>query len=423
MTSMNRIRARSCAPIAVLLFAMAAPASAQQPDGLTLEQARALARQTSPAVTAARAAADAAAARERQARAFPNPTASFSREQTSGDGVSTSQNIAALEQRIDIAGPRSARIEAARLRTEAARARLELAELDLDLDVTRAYVRVSVAARRAALAGNAAQQFAQASSIMTKRLEQGDVSGYEVRRVRLEAARYGALAAEARLAQRAASVQLNQLLGLRQDTALVALRTLPPTMINLTAPVDSLIGLAAARSVEVRIADLDVRAAEADARAASREAFPTPTVSAGFKNERTTNEERMGGFVVGVSIPLPLWDRRSGATESARADARRLEAERETSQRRLAQAVETTLDAVRIADQQQSALAAELGAEAQAALQAAEAAFAEGEITLLEWLDATRAYQEAESAYANVLGESYTQRAALERLLGVPLIQ
>lgn len=423
MMATNRIRARCCAAITALLFALSVPASAQQSTGLTLEQARVLARESSPAVAAARAAADGAAARERQAKAFPNPTASYSREQTSADGVSTSQNIAALEQRIDIAGPRSARIEAARRRTEAALARLEQAELDIDLDVARAYIGVSITARRAALAENAARQFAQASSIMTKRLEQGDVSGYEVRRVRLEAARYGALAAEARLAQRAASTQLNQLLGLRQDTALVALRALAPTTISITAPVDSLIVQAIGRSLELRIADLDVRAVEADARATSREAFPTPTLSAGFKNERTTSDERMDGFVAAISIPLPLWDRRASATAAARADTRRLEAERDATRRRLAQAVETTVEAVRAADQQQSALAAALGAEAEAALKAAEIAFFEGEITLLEWLDAVRAYQEAESAYANVLGESYTQRAALERLLGVPLIQ
>jgi outer membrane protein TolC len=85
--------------------------------------------------------------------------------------------------------------------------------------------------------------------------------------------------------------------------------------------------------------------------------------------------------------------------------------------------LQTTLEAVRAADRQQAALRAQLGPEAEAALQAAEVAFAEGEITLLEWLDAVRAYQEAEAAFADVLAESYTQRAALERLLAVPLIQ
>jgi outer membrane protein, heavy metal efflux system len=254
---------------------------------------------------------------------------------------------------------------------------------------------------------------------MTRRLEQGDVSGYAVRRVRLEAARYSALAAEAALAAHDARFRLNQLIGRTNDTVLVALQSVGEA---LPAANDSLFVLAFAQP-ELRAAELDVRAAEAEATSIQREALPSPTLSAGFKNESTTADERLGGFVAGVSLPLPLWDRRGAATEAARAEARRLEAEREAARRRVQRSLELTLEATRSADRQQAALRAQLGAEAEAALQAAEVAFAEGEITLIEWLDAVRAYQEAEAAFANVLAESYNQRAALERLLGVPFIQ
>jgi outer membrane protein, heavy metal efflux system len=405
---------------ALALFVGPVPVIAQQP-GLTLQHARELARATSPQITAAQAAVEAAGARERQAHAFANPNLTYSREQTSGEGVSTSQNIATLDQRLEIGGQRGARINAARLRHEAARARLEVASRDLDLEVTRAYIAVSTGARRSELAARAAQQFTRAAEIMTRRLEQGDVSGYEVRRVRLEAARYSALAAEASLAAHDARIRLNQLLGRTTDPALVALRSAGDAVLSPEAR-DSVLAMALAQP-NLRAPELDVRAAEAEATAVRREAIPSPTVSAGFKNENTTADEGLSGFVAGVSLPLPLWDRRGAAAEAARAEARRLDAERETVRRRVERSVELTLEAVRSADRQQAALRSQLGAEAEAALQAAELAFAEGEITLLEWLDAVRAYQEAEAAYANVLAESYNQRAALERLLGVPLIQ
>jgi cobalt-zinc-cadmium efflux system outer membrane protein len=414
------VHSRSAVALALLLAA--GPLGAQQAPGLTLQRARELARQTSPHITAAQSAVEAAAARERQARAFLNPDISYSREQTSGNGVSTSQNIASFDQRLEIGGQRGARVAAARLRQEAARARVAVAIRDLDYEVARAFIAVGTAARRAQLANRGAEQFTEASRIMTQRFEQGDVSGYEVRRVRLEAARYAAVAAQASFTARDARLRFNQLTGLTSDTALAALQAVAQG-IDVESPPDSFVTVALAQNPELRAAELEVRAAESDATSIGREVVPSPTLSAGFKNEETTTAERLSGFVAAVSLPLPLWDRRGGAVDAARAEARRLEAERAAARRRVQRMLQTTLEAVRAADRQQAALRAQLGPEAEAALQAAEVAFAEGEITLLEWLDAVRAYQEAEAAFADVLAESYTQRAALERLLAVPLIQ
>ena len=422
MKSCIPMHVHSHSAVALALLLAAGPLGAQQAPGLTLQRARELARQTSPHITAAQSAVEAAAARERQARAFVNPDITYSREQTSGNGVSTSQNIASFDQRLEIGGQRGARVAAARLRQEAARARLAVAIRDLDYEVARAFIAVSTEARRAQLAKRGAEQFTEASRIMTQRFEQGDVSGYEVRRVRLEAARYAAVAAQASFTARDARLRFNQLTGLTSDTALAALQAVAQG-IDVESPPDSFVTVALAQNPELRAAELEVRAAESDATSIGREVVPSPTLSAGFKNEETTTAERLSGFVAAVSLPLPLWDRRGGAVDAARAEARRLEAERATARRRVQRMLQTTLEAVRAADRQQAALRAQLGPEAEAALQAAEVAFAEGEITLLEWLDAVRAYQEAEAAFADVLAESYTQRAALERLLAVPLIQ
>jgi len=85
------------------------------------------------------------------------------------------------------------------------------------------------------------------------------------------------------------------------------------------------------------------------------------------------------------------------------------------------QEVEQAWSAVLAAETQLEALRPQLGSEASAALAAAEAAYAEGEITLVEWLDAVRAYQEAEASYASLRAETVIQRAALERAVGTRL--
>ena len=89
--------------------------------------------------------------------------------------------------------------------------------------------------------------------------------------------------------------------------------------------------------------------------------------------------------------------------------------------RRVAREVAEAYDAWRTAEEQRAALAPQLGAESRAALRAVQVAYAEGEVTLVEWLDAVRAYQEAESTFANLQAEVLIRRAALERAVGARL--
>ena len=66
-------------------------------------------------------------------------------------------------------------------------------------------------------------------------------------------------------------------------------------------------------------------------------------------------------------------------------------------------------------------LRATLGAEAAPAVRAAHVSYSEGEMSLVAWLDAVRAYQDAELTYTQLLADYMTSRAALERAVGVSL--
>ncbi len=390
---------------------------------LTLEQARDLARRVSPELAAAREAVAAAAGRERQAGAFLNPTLSYQREQTSGDGQANSQNIASIDQPIELGGIRGARIDVARLRREVAEARVAAAEAQLDFDVTRAYALAVAADRRATLAQQAASAFARASSVSRTRLVEGDVSGYSHRRIQLEAARYAGLLAEASLTRRTARLTLASFLAASVDSLRGADLVLDDSVADLAVAIadDSLLSLAARHRAELRAATLEVAAAAAEGRLVARERIPVPTLSAGLKNEQVVGGGDFNGFVAGVSLPLPVWDRRRGAIDAADAEERRRLAEAETVRRRVAREVADAAAAFRAVDEQLSLLRPLLGSESQMALRAAQVAYTEGEISLVEWLDAVRAYQEAEGTFATLRAESLIRRAALERAVGVPL--
>lgn len=397
--------------------------SRTRPAALTLVQARGLARRVSPELTAAREAAAAAASRERQARAFLNPTLSYQREQTSSDGQSNSQSIASVDQPIELGGIRGARADVARLRREVADARVAAAEAQLDFEVTRAYALAVAADRRATLAEQAASAFARASAVSRTRLVEGDVSGYSHRRIQLEAARYAGLLAEASLSRRTERLTLASFLAASVDSLRGTDLTLEDSVAHPTVSIadDSLMSLAARHRAELRAATLEADVAAAEGRLVARERVPVPTFSAGIKNEEVVGGGDFNGFIAGVSLPLPIWDRRRSAIEAAGAEGRRRIAEAESVRRRIAREVADAAAAFRAIDEQLMLLRPLLGSESQTALRAAQLAYTEGEISLGEWLDAVRAYQEAEGTFATLRAESLIRRAALERAVGVPL--
>ncbi len=397
------------------------PAQGQSPSRLSLSDATGMAHSVSPEIRAATEVVAAARGRELQARAISNPSFAYSTERTSGNGASNSQQIFALEQRLEVGGQRGARARAAGLRRTAVEARLESARALLDYEVARTYALAVSADRRASLARQAAASFSNAGRVSERRLAAGDVSVYADRRLRLEAARYSALEAEANLSRRSARLALSALISASADSFVIADAILTDSIPSSVARPDVVaLRAAALRSRSDYIAvSADMEALQAEATLASRERAPTPMLSAGVKTETAGQDgDRMSGFAGGISLPLPLFDRRKGAIQAAAAEVRRAVAEREVLRRRIVREVDEAADALLAAEQQRAALAPQLGSQSAAALRSAQVAYAEGEITLLEWLDAVRAYHEAESSYAALLAETAIRRATLERAVG-----
>jgi cobalt-zinc-cadmium efflux system outer membrane protein len=407
-------------------------AQSQPPQLLTLAQAIEAARLANPDLRAAEALAAAALARVRQAGAIPNPVLSYGREQTSGAGLTSAQNILAVEQRLELGGQRSARQAAAVARHAAAMARLTARRDQLDLETIRAYAHAVAAERRERLADQVVLAFSEAARVSEQRLAAGDVSGYAHRRIRLEAARYATLRAEAHLARRAALSTLAALVSgdldaiprmefLLTDTlphARVAAGVEPAGGTFNVAP-DSLIRFALRTRQDLRALELEIVAAGADARLTAASRIPVPALSVGFKNEQLPGTPgQSNGFTAGISLPLPLWDRREGALAAATAEIARRSAEADSFRRRVVREVIEAFDALAAVVAELDVLAPQLGPESERAIRAVRVAYDEGEVTLTEWLDAVRAYQEAEASFVTLRANAMIRRAALARAAG-----
>lgn len=408
----------------VAVAAQAQNASAQDTTTLTLPRARALARSASADVAAARYTVEAAQARARQAGAFINPVLSYGREQTGRSGESTSQDIVAVDQTAEAPGVRGARRDAAALRTSLAEARLLSAEAQLDLEVTRAYAEGVAAGRRASLADQAAQAFAAAARISERRLREGDISGFAARRIRLEAARYAVMRAEAVLARSTARLALATLTaGLIDSSTQLPEPVADFTVAAISVRNDSLVALALRSRPELAAGRLEVDVATAETRLASRERLPSATLTLGSKREDVIGGDQLNGFVARLSVPLPVWDRRSGAVGAGEAETRRRAAELTGVRRRVIREVTDGAEALRAVQEQLRLLGPELQSDASSVLRSAQLAYAEGELSLIEWLDTVRAYYETQASIVNLRAELLVRAAALERAVGTSLFQ
>jgi cobalt-zinc-cadmium efflux system outer membrane protein len=128
-------------------------------------------------------------------------------------------------------------------------------------------------------------------------------------------------ASEAEIATQAALLELNQLRGVAPDARLSVegthLAFRPPD------PMETLVALARTNNFELRVRAVELAQQGFRVALEKNERFPAISVGPTFTEERAFERERTIG--VGVSLPLPFWNRNTADIEAA--TARRMQAE------------------------------------------------------------------------------------------------
>lgn len=407
-----------------LLLAGAVRLGAQEtprPDpapGRRITLTEALARVDSASLELRLAIADVEAARARLVTAGtrPNPILSVEREQLGGDG-SYHETIVAVGQSLDLSGQRSAQRAVAARDLAAAEARLAAERFRLGGDLRRAYLRAAALEARLGTIAQTVEIFRTVEQAGVRRFREGDISEYELQRLQVEAARFETLLAETRLDLTEAARELARLAGPTSSTPadelLFPADTLGP--LSTTAAelsLDSALALSPRRP-DLRAAEAEVEAAGALVDLRRSEARPNPTITGGLK-EQTGG---MYGAVLGVSIPLPVSDRNRGPIAEAQAAVAQAEARLALARRNADVEVRTAWDRRRSLGER-LALRAGLLTRTERLLRAARVAYAEGEMTLIELLDAAESYRQAREAATTLLADYLQSAAELERATG-----
>lgn len=396
-------------PRTVLSLCAALAASPAMADSLSLPQALAAALERNPAMAAARQEIGIADGARRQAGLMPNPQLSYEVEDTRRN---TSTTTVTLSQPLELGGKRGARIEVASLGQNLARLRLEQQVNDLRAEVTQAF--------HAALRAEAGVELARQSLELTERglrVVTGKVGAGKSSPV--EATRAEVQLAEARLrlgrAEREQDVAWRQLAQVTASPVATFDQLLSPSLSPGLPPDAERLLARLEQTAELRQAAAQIEQNEAELGAEKALRIPDLTVSLGSQYDRA---ERERVNVVGLSLPLPLFDRNQGNVLAA---ARRADQARD-----LRNAVELRLRSeTRSALNQWATAMDEVGAYDRTILPAARQAvdtatrgFERGKFGFIEVLDAQRTLISAREQYLAALAAASDARARVERVYG-----
>ncbi len=402
-------RFTSIGAIALAMGLVAPEASAQDSTtSISLEDAHVLFGRNSPELRLARSRMAAALGRARQGRAIPNPVASFTTEELG----SYSERYFNLSQPVDFAwtgGSRSRRSEAW---SGQARATFDADSARLTLELKRAFVQAWRQARFVSALSQTDAVLAGLLDDAQARFDQGDLAGYDLRRLGVARATVRRRLAVERVTLADSERRLGSLV--MGDGSLPRLRPESPDLRATAITIDvGAVETALGRRPELRATEYATEALDAEAVLAGRSRFANAALTGGFKQQ----SDGQDGAFVGLRLPIPLFDRKGGAVDAARAAAAGSRADLDIL--RIAVAREAALAEARLASARTQLDLIEEGAdEPGELLEIATLAYDEGEVGIVELVDAADAFLEARLFDSDVRADLWLAVFELEYAIG-----
>ncbi|MEL7832860.1 TolC family protein [Fodinibius sp. Rm-B-1B1-1] len=146
--------------------------------------------------------------------------------------------------------------------------------------------------------------------------------------------------------------------------------------------------------------------------------IPDITVSGGYKRAEDLGAS---AAIVGVSIPLPFFDRNQGNIKAAKYELSRVETQREAAVSQTYKNLRTAYNKLDAAAHEVNQLQDQVLPGAKTAFEAAQTGYRQGKFDYLEVLDAQRTLFSTRTRYIQALAEYNRAVAEVERLIGTPL--
>ncbi|MDF3128682.1 TolC family protein [Kiritimatiellaeota bacterium B1221] len=384
------------------------------PPGLTFDEALARVLKADPRLSLMQARLEEARGVAEQAGLAPNPALETEVENIFGtgpfEGMDAAETTLTYVQELETAGKRRLRTAVAENDLAALEVGLETLQLRMVSETRTAFDRVVLAQRRNDLRQREQELARQSLQETELLLEAASVSAVEVARARLALRERDFAVRQSGREVLSARKALANLWG-ESDLSTFQL----VGRIDLMEPPDP-------DRVEMRMGNhpglrqLDagrkLRAAELDLEEAR--AIPNVEVFAGIKHTREDDGDT--AFLVGLGLPLPLFNRNQGNIRAARARVNALEWERDTLRRELLLEIRGVWRELSSAFDDARELRELLLPAAEDTFAQTQAGYREGRYPLLNVLESRQALYDIQEAELEALERYIRARATLERL-------
>lgn len=370
-------------------------------ESLTLEQAMEIAEREHPQLAEARALVDAAAGRAQQAGAFPNPELILGAQQIPLESGASNQReyVAGVAQPIPLGGRLGKAREAEMLDREVRIRGLEVTRRDLHRRVHSAFAMALFQEQAFQARSRIALGYEKAVVTTKARVEAGDAVPEDLARAEMELARANVELLRSEGMREHAMVELKAALG---DTNLGIVSLGGSLDVTFEIPTIETLATSIVTQPEALQADASLRASNARVDLAKAGRIPDVRVEALYHRLEAQQEST---FDIGLSMPLPLFDRSKGRVREARAEADAAEARIRSTRLELSVRLHEAHADLTSALASSHALKTEILPRADTVLKAAEARYSAGDIGLGEVLPVRRDWATVQLAYLESLRE------------------
>ncbi len=381
---------------------------------VSLDEATALALQANPNIAVAMRGREVESAQALQAATRPNPTLSGQVEDL------RSQNRIAtitISQQLETAGKRDKRMAAADVSLTIADADIRIAQAEISAKTYAAFYQVLAAQQSQTLAQELLQIATTSKETTAKRVLAGKVSPVEETKAKVAEAglKIELASANQQLAatkQRLASLWAK---GLESNKHLDYIAVGELEKLNNIPTLDDLMAQLA-DSPRLKKAALAVTQKQALSAIEQSKQTPDVTVSLGAQR----NEE-LGGItqaIIGLSIPIPVFDKNQGNLQSARAREYQSIDEKAALENQLKTDLADAYSRRQLQVEASNMYQNDILQGAQSAYEAARKGFEFGKFSFLEVLDAQRTLFQAKTQYIQTLALASLAEADMRSILG-----
>ncbi len=389
-----------------------------QAQALTLQQAIEKAIANHPSIQIQQTFVAEAQGERTTAGVLPNPRVSYYREDLELGGEEFGEWSISAGLPLNFLWERWAKTASATAQVEAQELLVENARRILKFEVQQAYTRFLFSNKMSQIWQEVNAIFERSVHAAGARYAEGDISKYELQRIKMERLRYQKSANDADTKRLARKRQLSFLID--PDQARPDFHDVRNLNVGIPeiSP-ENLIDSSRQNRPDVQAAKRLLKSHEITITAEKWKRLPEMSLSYGYKEQR----DNFAGSIIQLNVGIPLFNRNQGKIRQSEAQRHRQLMELNLLEKEVASETRLAIEQFRVYDKQYAQLTQADEAILNQTLSIALASYQEGEISLVELLDAVQAYVEAFQVRYDFLTRYYLNLFELERVSATSIIE